>query len=262
MNSSKDVSIYSLRALLPTNNTPDKCTEQASNSSSNNTSNSSSNNAASASNASNVFDSIVRLIDASLSEPYSIYTFRVFVYQFPNLCFFACSDSSTSTKNSEASVSLHASNISGLNAVPENHSLMGENHSALADNVIGCIIARLVDVPHSKKQSNLNAIPCFSIPELSFSGEQSQPTQRGYIAMLVVKEEWRRHGIAARLLQSLLEEFKRLGIREVLLETEASNQAALGFYEKQGFYRDKYLPRYYFNGSAAYRLKFEPANGC
>jgi len=33
---------------------------------------------------------IVRLIQKDLSEPYSIYTYRYFIHNWPNLCFMVC----------------------------------------------------------------------------------------------------------------------------------------------------------------------------
>ena len=42
---------------------------------------------------------------------------------------------------------------------------------------------------------------------------------------------------------------------KVVLEAELSNTAALRFYARMGFIRDKRLNRYYLNGSDAFRLK-------
>ena len=41
---------------------------------------------------------------------------------------------------------------------------------------------------------------------------------------------------------------------ECMLETESDNFAALSLYEKLGFRRTEFLPRYYQNGNSAYRL--------
>lgn len=43
--------------------------------------------------------------------------------------------------------------------------------------------------------------------------------------------------------------------RKIVLETEVSNAAALRLYGRLGFIREKRLPRYYLNGSDAFRLK-------
>lgn len=42
---------------------------------------------------------------------------------------------------------------------------------------------------------------------------------------------------------------------QIVLEAEESNHAALRMYAKLGFVRAKRLPRYYLNGSDAFRLK-------
>lgn len=47
----------------------------------------------------------------------------------------------------------------------------------------------------------------------------------------------------------------RDGCQEVVLETEYDNVAALGFYEKLGFIREKRLYRFYLNAKDAFRLK-------
>ncbi len=42
---------------------------------------------------------------------------------------------------------------------------------------------------------------------------------------------------------------------QVVLEAEYTNTGAMRLYENLGFVRDKRLPKYYLNGSDAYRLK-------
>ena len=41
---------------------------------------------------------------------------------------------------------------------------------------------------------------------------------------------------------------------ECYLETEVDNMGALNLYESLGFRRTEYLPHYYLNGNAAYRM--------
>lgn len=77
---------------------------------------------------------------------------------------------------------------------------------------------------------------------------------KGYIAMLVVLKEYRRHHIGRKLAVDLIEEMKKT-CQEVVLETEIDNIPALGLYESLGFVRTKRLFRYYLNGNEAYRLK-------
>ncbi|KAI0920493.1 hypothetical protein AcV5_010210 [Taiwanofungus camphoratus] len=79
-------------------------------------------------------------------------------------------------------------------------------------------------------------------------------TNRGYIAMLSVHRDWRKRGIASTLVRRSLEEMKRHGAEEVVLETEFDNSAALSLYESLGFIREKRLFRFYLNGKDAFRL--------
>jgi peptide alpha-N-acetyltransferase len=46
-------------------------------------------------------------------------------------------------------------------------------------------------------------------------------------------------------------------VDEIVLETEADNAAALAFYAKMGFVREKRLYRFYLNGKDAYRLRLD-----
>lgn len=73
--------------------------------------------------------------------------------------------------------------------------------------------------------------------------------------MLVVHTLHRREGYAKLLVTRAITTMKTMGANEIVLETEASNHAALAFYDKMGFVRDKKLQKYYLNGVDAYRLK-------
>ncbi|THD25254.1 acetyltransferase C complex catalytic subunit MAK3 [Fasciola hepatica] len=138
---------------------------------------------------------IVPLVARDLSEPYSIYTYRYFIYNWPNLCLLAFSDSRDTT----------------------------------ADECVGTIVCKM--------------------------DSHTQNTMRGYIAMLAVKENYRRQGIGSRLVQLAVGLMIDNKCDEVTLETEITNKSALALYERLGFCRDKRLLRYYLNGVDAFRLK-------
>ncbi len=57
----------------------------------------------------------------------------------------------------------------------------------------------------------------------------------GDISNVVVAKSFRRQGIAARLFTELLQQGKERGITAFTLEVRASNEAAIGLYEKFGF---------------------------
>lgn len=61
--------------------------------------------------------------------------------------------------------------------------------------------------------------------------------------------------LGTHLVKILLESMIHEGVSLVSLETEASNIRALQLYAKFGFVRERRLPRYYLNGSDAFRLK-------
>lgn len=129
------------------------------------------------------------LIDKDLSEPYSIFTYRYFLNQWPQLCLLCFFEK----------------------------------------ECIGCIVCKM----EPNKRNIL----------------------RGYIAMLAVRQDFRRQGIGMELVRKVIERMKQDGCQEVVLETEITNQAALCLYRRLGFSRDKLLERYYLNGNDAFRLK-------
>ncbi|QSL64501.1 hypothetical protein MERGE_001802 [Pneumocystis wakefieldiae] len=77
---------------------------------------------------------------------------------------------------------------------------------------------------------------------------------RGYIAMIAVKKEYRRKGIASKMVKKVLSIMKEKNTDEVVLETEVANKEAIILYENFGFIRDKRLHKYYLNTSDAYRF--------
>jgi N-alpha-acetyltransferase 30 len=78
---------------------------------------------------------------------------------------------------------------------------------------------------------------------------------RGYIAMLAVRDDARGAGLGKRLVRAAVRAMAEQRCDEVVLEAEVTNAAALRLYEQLGFIRDKRLERYYLNGVDAYRLK-------
>ena len=84
--------------------------------------------------------------------------------------------------------------------------------------------------------------------------EREEGILRGYIAMLVVDPDYRKCGIGLKLAELCITKMCET-CDEIVLETEVSNVTALRLYEGLGFLRSERLPRYYMNGSDAYRLK-------
>ncbi len=57
----------------------------------------------------------------------------------------------------------------------------------------------------------------------------------GEITNVVVAGGFRRMGVAGMLMEKVMEEGERLGIRDFTLEVRRGNRAAIGLYEKYGF---------------------------
>lgn len=68
---------------------------------------------------------------------------------------------------------------------------------------------------------------------------------RGHVASVAVLPEWRRRGVAKRLMFELFAACVARGIRTVSLEHRASNTAAARLYEELGFQVEGYRPNYY-----------------
>ncbi|MGC8856235.1 MAG: ribosomal protein S18-alanine N-acetyltransferase [Anaerolineae bacterium] len=66
-----------------------------------------------------------------------------------------------------------------------------------------------------------------------------------HVATLATHPDFRRQGIARRLLAHALGEARREGARRAFLEVRASNQAAQDLYRSLGFVEDGRRPKYY-----------------
>ena len=73
-----------------------------------------------------------------------------------------------------------------------------------------------------------------------------------------VKEEYRRKGLASNLLDTLLGEGRKRGVKDFTLEVRENNHAARKLYEKKGFAFEGIRPKFYSNpteGAAIYWLR-------
>ncbi|KWU45837.1 acyl-CoA N-acyltransferase, partial [Rhodotorula sp. JG-1b] len=108
---------------------------------------------------------------------------------------------------------------------------------------IGVIVCKQEPHPKSSK----------SVPIPDRPGER-RPLMRGYLAMLSTRKEYRGRGVGELFLR-MSASWRCEPVDEIVLETEADNTAALAFYAKMGFVREKRLHRFYLNGKDAYRLR-------
>ncbi len=77
----------------------------------------------------------------------------------------------------------------------------------------------------------------------------------GHITTLAVDKEYRRLGVASRLLETLIEKVLPLGVRRLTLEVRPSNNEAFGFYEKWGFTVQGRRKSYYYDEDALIMTK-------
>ncbi|TIA73774.1 hypothetical protein E3P81_01592 [Wallemia ichthyophaga] len=77
---------------------------------------------------------------------------------------------------------------------------------------------------------------------------------RGYIAMLSVRTDYRKRGIATKLVRMAIDAMISGGAEEIVLETEVDNSTSIAFYKRLGFMAEKRLYRFYMNGKDAFRL--------
>ena len=62
---------------------------------------------------------------------------------------------------------------------------------------------------------------------------------QGIITELIVHENYRRNGIAKKLIAALETEFIRVDVREIVIETPVSNAGGRKFYESVGYIGEK-----------------------
>jgi len=84
-------------------------------------------------------------------------------------------------------------------------------------------------------------------------GEKNENS--GLIISIAVKKEWRRKGIGRKLIEKLLENFKKEGIKNIFLHVREENKEAINFYQALGFRIIELIVNYYSNGENAYLME-------
>jgi ribosomal-protein-alanine N-acetyltransferase len=77
---------------------------------------------------------------------------------------------------------------------------------------------------------------------------------RGHVVTIDIASRQRRKGLGKRLLSGLMDRMAGAGAREVRLEVDLRNAAAIRFYERMGFERKRSLPDYYGPGFDGLRM--------
>jgi len=94
------------------------------------------------------------------------------------------------------------------------------------------------------QSSQLRAGSAETLEIVGFAVASLLPPQ-AEIETIAVVPSGQRKGVGRLLLGALLEETKRAGVTEVLLEARQSNRPALGLYRSLGFEQTAVRPRYY-----------------
>src|SRR5208282_2367694 len=76
-----------------------------------------------------------------------------------------------------------------------------------------------------------------------------------HIITLDVAEEHRRHGVGSALLAESERNLGLRGVRCLLLETATNNEAAVAFWQRQGYRIETILKRYYLGQVNAYEMR-------
>ena len=173
-------------------------------------------------------DALVGLMEVDLSEPYNVFTYRYFVDQWPHLTYLAFS-------TSEALAGVPSA--ADVAARAQTRHFYAPCRDGTWRRLVGGIVCKL----DMARRTGLH---------------------RGYIAMLAVDSDYRRHGIGRAVTTRALDDMVALGADEITLETETTNTTSLAFYERFGFVRARMMPNYYLYAGDAYKLVLAlPASG-
>ena len=61
------------------------------------------------------------------------------------------------------------------------------------------------------------------------------PWKYGYLVWLGVRKEGQKGRVGARLFREIRRRMEEQGVRMIIIDTDADNEAAIRFFEKQGF---------------------------
>ncbi|KAM7273931.1 hypothetical protein ACFE04_028595 [Oxalis oulophora] len=178
---------------------------------------------------------IMGLVDQELSEPYSIFTYRYFVYLWPELCFLA----------------FHKGKCVGTVVCK-----MAEHRNTFR----GYIAMLVVIKPYRGKGIATELVTrsikvmmesgCEEGGSISLSGIKACCCCGDSISLLISKST-----ISPLYKKSISSTTTEFPGKKVTLEAEVTNKGALALYGRLGFIRAKRLFRYYLNGVDAFRLK-------
>ncbi|AQK57711.1 Putative acyl-CoA N-acyltransferase (NAT) family protein [Zea mays] len=226
---------------------------------------------------------VMSLVDEELSEPYSIFTYRYFVYLWPQLTFLAfdardgkCVGTVVCKMGEHRGafrgyiamlVVLKPYRGRGIGAVAARcllaHPLMFQlrtfqdlwlvlsiDHFLILS--ISGLLFRQQELCGHLRRSKAAHLCCYSLQFQHCLGLAAVISEfdPGATTKLIVRDI-RATELVTRSIRAMMES----GCEEVTLEAEVTNKGALALYGRLGFIRAKRLYRYYLNGVDAFRLK-------
>eukprot|EP00922_Rhytidocystis_sp_ex-Travisia-forbesii_P034587 GHVS01051375.1.p1 GENE.GHVS01051375.1~~GHVS01051375.1.p1 ORF type:complete len:348 (-),score=86.31 GHVS01051375.1:161-1123(-) len=221
---------------------------------------------------------VLPLLEAELSEPYSVFTYRLFVKDWPSLCFLAfqgdvCVGVVLSKMDVRKVKHFHSQQVFLWETQAQWLRSLEEEEGRKKGQT-----EEKQQQQHARKENprylSLKEVEYEESPEyraetmsyqqyasaLTAAANIGSPNEvssylRGYIGMLCVSKSCRHRGVGSILVRLTLDAMVAAGAKEAVLETEADNTAALGLYARLEFMRTKRLGCYYLNGNDAFRLK-------
>lgn len=79
----------------------------------------------------------------------------------------------------------------------------------------------------------------------------------GRIFSLAINPAYQRRGIGSNLLKEIINQFREMGVLEIILEVRSDNIKAKRFYERHGFFQFGIAEKYYNDAQNACLMKLE-----
>jgi|YelNatPaOPRAMG01_1025707.scaffolds.fasta_scaffold23036_5 ribosomal-protein-alanine N-acetyltransferase len=76
-----------------------------------------------------------------------------------------------------------------------------------------------------------------------------------HVISLAVHPNYRRLGVATRLMMEVHKAMARIGLRKSYLEVRVTNQPAINLYEKLGYRKTRVIPSYYMDGTDGFLME-------
>jgi len=123
---------------------------------------------------------------------------------------------------------------------PESRDISGLIQLNDAFNGVGCTVESVADALNNSTNeivfcAVVNNVVVGFICGMYWHSICYSEGHQGIITELIVNENYRRNGIAKKLIKALEAEFTRVNVREIVIETPVSNAEGRGFYENVGY---------------------------